>query len=90
MKEVKCEHCGYWTDGNESKCSYCGGVLNQEYIAEREEQAKEDTGMKFPLIEIKEEDPIILKMGKYVVRAGQVVFFAIITFLAYLAAGTVG
>ena len=90
MKEVKCEHCGYWTNGLEDKCQYCGGVLNEKYLAEQEELGKVESGMKFPLIEIHEDDPILLKGGKYVVRAGQVVFFAIVTFVAYLAAGTVG
>lgn len=90
MKEVKCEHCSYWTDGNEENCQYCGGVLNARYKAEKEELEKVETGMKFPLIEINEDDPILIKAGKYVIRAGQIVFFAIVTFVAYLAAGTVG
>ncbi len=90
MKEVKCEHCKQWTDGNLQECKHCGGVLNEKYLTEKEELAKVETGMKFPLIEIDEDDPVLLKMGKYVVRAGQVVFFAIVTAVAYLAAGTVG
>lgn len=90
MKEVKCEHCKQWTDGNLKICQHCGGILNEKYIIEKEELAKVESGMKFPLIEIDENDPILLKMGKHVVRAGQVVFFAIVTAVAYLAAGTVG
>lgn len=90
MKEVKCEHCGQWTDGMQEHCQHCNGLLNEKYIAEKKEQEKVETGMKFPLIEIDENDPILLKGGKYVIRAGQVVFFAIVTAVAYLAAGTVG
>ncbi len=90
MKEVKCEHCKKWTDGTVKECQHCGGVLNAKYLAEKEELEKVETVMKFPLIEIDEDDPILIKMGKYVIRAGQVVFFAIVTFVAYLAAGTVG
>lgn len=90
MKEVKCEHCKLWTDGELLSCKHCGGTLNEKYLAEKEELGKVESGMKFPLIEINDDDPVLLKMGKYVVRAGQVVFFAIVTFVAYMAAGTVG
>ena len=90
MKEVKCEHCGHWTDGKLEHCQHCGGLLNEKYITEQKEMEKVETGMKFPLIEIDENDPILIKWGKYVIRAGQVVFFAIVTAVAYLAAGTVG
>lgn len=27
MKEAKCEACGFWTDGSELNCNYCGYAL---------------------------------------------------------------
>lgn len=28
MKEVKCEHCGYWTNAASPKCNYCSSAIS--------------------------------------------------------------
>ncbi|HAD97218.1 MAG TPA: hypothetical protein DCG19_07405 [Cryomorphaceae bacterium] len=88
MKESKCEHCGFWTNGKLEKCNYCGGILNEAYHAERE-QLKKAEGMKIPFIQIHADDHWFVKMYKSVFRFGQLVFFMIITFLAMIASSTV-
>ncbi len=88
MKETKCEHCGFWTNGQLKKCNYCGGVLNEKYHSEKEILKNAD-GTRIPLIKIDPKDPWSVKTGKKIIRFGQLVFFAIITFLAMLASSTV-
>ncbi len=88
MKESKCEHCGNWTDGNATHCSYCGGMLKEDYIKEREAlKAQSPTGL--PFIVIPDDDPWYKKSGKYVVKFGQIIFFTIISFIAAMASSTV-
>ncbi len=88
MKEVKCEHCGNWTDGKQTHCNYCGGRLSEAYHQEREEMAgKQPTGL--PFIKIPADDPWYKKSGKYVVKFAQIIFFAIISMIAAMASSTV-
>lgn len=87
-KQIKCEHCGYWNDQSRKLCSNCNGVLNEAYIKEQEELSKVK-GMQLPLIEIKESDYALIKAFKHVFRVGQLIFFAIISFIAAISASTV-
>ncbi len=84
MKEVKCEHCGFWTDGSKSHCNYCGGLLNEKRIKEKEELLKaDDAGI--PFIQIGENDSLFTRIWKSIFRAGQIIFLFIITVIAYIA-----
>lgn len=85
VKEVKCENCKEWTDGNVSNCSHCGYLLQKKYI-ESQQKVAEQPDFEFPWIEIGEKDFFLLKGLKYVVRGGQAVFFGIVTVFAYIVA----
>lgn len=88
MKESKCEHCGNWTDGSATNCNYCGGRLKEAYHNEREEMKQREVG-GLPFIQIPADDPWYKRSGKYVIKFAQVIFFAIISFVAAIASSTV-
>lgn len=88
MKEVKCEHCQFWTDGHQTHCSYCGGLLHAKQLAEKEALEKvEFKGM--PLLKINPDDPFIKRGFMQVVRFIQLIFFAFISSIAAMAGSTV-
>lgn len=88
MKETKCEHCGFWTNGNLEDCNYCGKRLNDRQLTEQEELQKvELKGM--PLIKIDPETPFIKKGFLQVLRFIQLIFFSIISMVAAMASSTV-
>lgn len=88
MKETKCEHCGFWTNGNLEDCNYCGKRLNDRQLTEQEELEKvELKGM--PLIKIDPETPFIKKGFLQVLRFIQLIFFSIISMVAAMASSTV-
>lgn len=88
MKETKCEHCGFWTNGNLEDCNYCGKRLNDRQLTEQETLEKvELKGM--PLIEIDPETPFIKKGFLQVLRFIQLIFFSIISMVAAMASSTV-
>lgn len=88
MKEVKCEHCSYWTNGKLEHCNYCGKRLNDRHLSEREElEAKPD--ITIPLIKIDPETPFIKKGFLQVLRFLQLIFFSIISSIAAMASSTV-
>ena len=56
MKEVKCEHCGFWTNGMLDDCNYCGKRLNDKHLSEIEEREQiELRGM-----------PLLLEKGRFI------------------------
>ncbi len=87
-KQIKCGHCANWNDGNEENCTQCGKMINEVYLKEKEILSKAQ-GMRLPLIEIPEDDNFIKKGLKYGFRFGQLIFFAIISFVAAMSASTV-
>lgn len=88
MKETKCEHCGFWTNGNLADCNYCGKRLNDRQLTEQEELEKvELKGM--PLITIDPDTPFIKKGFLQVLRFIQLIFFSIISMVAAMASSTV-
>lgn len=88
MKETKCEHCGFWTNGNLEDCNYCGKRLNDRHLTEQEELGKvELKGM--PLIKIDPESSFVKKGFLQVLRFIQLIFFSIISMVAAMASSTV-
>ena len=88
MKEVKCEHCGFWTNGNLSHCNYCTKRLNERgYQEKRQLEETELKGM--PLIEIRPEDPFVVKGFRHVLRFLQLIFATLISMVAAMASSTV-
>ena len=87
MKEVKCEHCQTWTDGNLEKCQHCSGMLNEKQKVELESRIV-DSGT-IPIIKINSDDSLPVKGGKHIIRVGQLIFLSIISTIAAIASSTV-
>ena len=85
MKEVKCPDCHNWVPGNNENCPHCD---HHFYAKEKEEldarMKTELEPMKLPLIKINESDSPPLRVLKYVVRFHQIVFFSIVSYLAWI------
>ena len=90
--EVKCEHCGEWVSPKNETCSNCGKKLREkEKQKEQESKAKRlKDSLEPQLIEINEYDNLIVKFFKHIFRLGQMVFYAIITFLVWLSSWIIG
>lgn len=84
--EVKCPECGTWNSKNAETCENCGHQLQQkekEDFAQRQKEQDLNTAYR-PLVEIKPNDPIIIKILKYPVRLSQMAFYAIAGFIGWL------
>jgi len=88
MKEVKCEHCNQWTNGLHEYCEHCHGLLHEKEIKEKEALRKLDN-VQIPFIKINDDDPFYTRIWKSIFRFGQIVFFLIISLIAYIASSTV-
>jgi hypothetical protein len=88
MKEVKCEHCGFWTNGNLSHCNYCAKRLNERQY--EEQQHLENNPLRgMPLVKIDPKDPFVVKGFKQVLRFLQLIFATIISIIGAMASSTV-
>lgn len=88
MKESKCEHCGFWTDGKLENCNYCGKRLNDRHLNEMaEREAVELRGL--PLLKVPEDAPFYTKGFIHVLRFIQLIFLSIISMVAAMASSTV-
>lgn len=88
MKETKCEHCGFWTNGHLENCNYCGKRLNDRHLSEKDQrESLEIKGL--PLIKIDPDTPFIKKGFLQVLRFIQLIFFSIISMVAAMASSTV-
>ena len=81
FKQVKCVNCGQWTDGNLQQCTHCDHDHLAAYNTDREERlAVED--WEFEWLIVKEDDFWLLKILKYTLRGGQLIFFFIVSIFA--------
>ncbi len=88
MTEVKCPNCQSWTPKDEGVCNNCKNDLTKSFEKERDEMiSKPSAGL--PLIEISEDDPPLMRLGKRGVRMAQLIFFSVISIIAGMASSTV-
>ena len=87
----KCPNCGKWSEWNQKPtdtCVHCGQLLNPEGYERQEKKQKikeeEKNRLKINLITIDPNEPFYLKGPKYLVRAIQVSFVAVVSFLIWL------
>jgi len=85
----KCPHCGQWTTWQQhpdDRCEHCQQILEPHRVASNQaRQAQADKPQpNFELIDINPDDPLPLKLVKYVIRGGQLFFAAIIAFIVWL------
>lgn len=95
LASKKCPHCQQWSrwqHGPADRCEHCGELLDpraQQSALEREELEQQKMPPMF-LIEIKPDDNAAVRFFKTIVRGGQLVFAAILSFIIWvvtLAAG---
>jgi len=82
---------GKWVEGNLETCQECGTIFYEERKKDFElhkEQAMKP--QKVPLIPIHETDSKIVVFFKRIIRVHQMVFFFIVSMIAYFVAGTAG
>lgn len=66
MKEVMCEHCGFWTNGDLSRCNYCGGILQLK--GNSKDRGYEDAPLTNQFVRINKNDPWHLRILKALVN----------------------
>ena len=88
--QIKCEHCGEWTDPSLDKCTYCGKTLREEEKKVKASSNRLKDSLEPQLITINDDDHPIVKLFKRVVQLGQMIFYAIITFLVWVTSWTIG
>lgn len=87
MKHYKCEHCKQWTDGDQTHCEHCGGRLRDQYHRDMEERRKNE--IRIPIMKLDPEDSLPTRIGKHLIRYGQLIFLTIISIIASIASSTV-
>ncbi|RYF85662.1 MAG: hypothetical protein EOO03_12930 [Chitinophagaceae bacterium] len=87
----KCPHCGQWSAWSQQPddtCTYCGQRLDPQAFANQQRdktaEAKDKNRFTIDLIEIDPNEPFYLRGPKYLVRAIQISFVAIVSFLIWL------
>lgn len=87
----KCPTCGKWSEWNQQPddtCNHCGQLLDPQGFAnhQRAEETKEKNENRFriDLIEIDPSEPFYLRGPKHLVRAIQISFVAVVSFLIWL------
>ncbi len=88
--QIKCEHCGEWVDAKLEQCNYCGKTLREEEKKEAYSSKRLKDSLEPQLITIDDDDHPVLKIAKRIVQLGQVIFYAIITFLVWVTSWTIG
>lgn len=90
--EIKCEHCGEWIDSKNEVCTYCGRTLREEERKQEKESLEKrlKDSLKPQLIEINKNDNFVIKSIKRMIRSGQIVFYAIVTFLIWFTSWAIG
>lgn len=85
----KCPHCGQWTRWQQQpddRCEHCQQVLEPHRVAsEQARQALADRpDPSFVFISINPDDPLPLRLLKYMIRGGQMFFAAIVAFVVWV------
>ena len=85
----KCRHCGQWSVHQRQpndRCEHCHELLDPDASSQAEalQQAWNWQMPKVMLIPVPSSDPWPLQMLKYVVRGGQLLFIATLSFIVWL------
>jgi len=91
----KCPHCGQWSVHHRQandRCEHCHELLDPSAPGKEAalQQAWNWQMPKVMLITIDPADPWPLRMLKYVVRGGQLLFIATLSFIVWLATVAAG
>ncbi len=86
LNERKCDKCGKWSDGEKYFCNHCGVLMDEERLEEEKKRHESQEGLAVALIKIYPTDHIIVKGIKHIIRIGQIIYFAILTFILWVVA----
>ena len=93
--QKRCPNCGQWSGHHQQpddRCEHCGQLLDPQAVAKNEalEKAWKWELDKTVLVNIDPDEPWLLRMLKYGMRGGQIVFAAILSFILWLVAVLAG
>ncbi|MGZ5242429.1 MAG: hypothetical protein ACXWDO_05380 [Bacteroidia bacterium] len=95
----KCPNCGKFSHYDysvEAKCEFCGAILDPRTFEaakakeEKEQQAQLKHEHPVFWVSIKPSDSSLTVLGKQVLRAAQIIYMAIISFLLWITAIVAG
>ncbi|UOQ51972.1 hypothetical protein [Hymenobacter cellulosivorans] len=91
----KCPHCGFWSpwqQKSDDTCARCGQLLDP--VRNRSEQARDQESKQpmsqFMLLEISPDDKGLVRLGKQLIRGGQLAFAATLSFILWFLALAAG
>ena len=88
--QIKCEHCEDWVRAKQETCESCGKTLRAREKSEALRKGKLRDPLRPQLISISEFDAPFIKVGKHVIRVGQIILYAFISFMVWMTTWTVG
>jgi predicted amidophosphoribosyltransferase len=93
--QKRCPNCGQWSghyQRPDDRCEHCGELLDPQASAKEEalEKAWNWELNKTVLIPISPNDPWLLRMLKYLVRGGQLLFAATVAFILWFLTAVAG
>ncbi|MDX5348584.1 MAG: hypothetical protein LPJ89_02450 [Hymenobacteraceae bacterium] len=87
----KCSNCGQWSEWNmnvEDRCKNCGALLDKAGYEQKQKhqewQIEQQKKFQIGLIEIKPTDGPVTVFFKNIIRALQVSFIAVMSFILWL------
>jgi hypothetical protein len=94
VSEIKCPHCGKWTEWNgqvDDKCPHCGGFLDPQLFSREEEKKIEKELKEKEYLFIRPEDGFIKRSFKRFLNFARwwtyfvpMIFFILITLIIVL------
>jgi hypothetical protein len=88
--EIKCEHCNNWVSKKEKTCSFCHKNIREIDQKKDLERSNKPDPFKLRLIQINNSDNLLIQFLKRIVQFGQLIFYAVISFLIWITTWAVG
>lgn len=88
--EIKCEHCDFWVDSKTDICPNCKNNIRGEERKKNLERSNKPDPFKPRFIKINNYDNILIQFLKRIVQFGQLIFYAVVSFLIWVTTWAVG
>jgi hypothetical protein len=92
----KCPFCQQWSEWDmqpDDRCAHCGKLLDPQAsnrARQEEAMAHQKAASKVRLIQINADDSAIIRLLKWIVRGGQLLFIALLSFFIWVATVAAG
>ncbi len=92
----KCPFCQQWSEWDmqpDDRCTHCGKLLDPQAsnrARQEEAMAHQKAASKVRLIQINADDSAIIWLLKWIVRGGQLLFIALLSFFIWVATVAAG